>query len=70
MTEAIFTKYKLRWFFTDEGILQESIFWLPSGEEPKKYIQDILNIVELSADEYNYEYELTEIETRVYRMVG
>ena len=53
-----FVKYKLSWRFTDEGDLQVSYFWLPAGEAPEDYVGDILSIVELSAGEYGYAYEL------------
>jgi len=59
--ETDFVKYRLTWRFTDDGDLQESFFWLPNGADPKEHVNDILNIVELSASEYGYEYDLSKI---------
>lgn len=59
-----FVKYRLTWKFTDDGILQEAFFWLPEGAEPIEHIEDILNIVELSASEYGYEYILEVIDSK------
>jgi hypothetical protein len=55
-----FIKYKLSWRFTDDGRLQEAIFYLPEGENPdvSAWMGDVINLVELSASEYGYEYEL------------
>lgn len=55
---ADFVKYLLSWRFTDDGNRQSSIFWLPAGVEPNTAVADILNLVELSASEYGYEYKL------------
>ena len=53
-----FVKHTLRWKFTDEGEIQEASFFLPRGKEAETEVSDILNIVELSASEYGYEYYL------------
>lgn len=76
MTEVVFTHYQLTWKFTDDGQDQVADFWLPGApshydeEAIRKYMKDVLNLVELSASEYGYEYELKVIESRTYRMVG
>jgi hypothetical protein len=70
MTEVIFNHYQLTWKFTDDGNEQAADFWLPAASDPRDYMNDVFNIVELSASEYGYEYKLEKIETRVYRMVG
>lgn len=66
MTEKIpnieFVKYRLTWKFTDDGDLQESAFYLPWGIEPSEYVGSILSVVELSASEYGYEYNLKIVE--------
>lgn len=66
MTEKIpnmdFVKYRLTWKFTDDGEPQESVFYLPWGIEPSEYVGSILSVVELSASEYGYKYDLTIVE--------
>ena len=57
-TNLEFVKYRLTWRFTDDGELQESEFYLPWGSEPSEYVGSILSVVELSASEYGYEYDL------------
>lgn len=70
MTEAIFTKYRLVWKFTNSGAKQESVFWLPDWETPEEHMKDLINLVELSASEYGFEYKLKAIDKRICRMVG
>lgn len=53
-----FFEYLLSWRFTDDGNRQNATFWLPASVEPESVMQDVLNIVELSASEYGYEYAL------------
>ena len=67
LTEYSFTKYQLTWRYKEE-VLRASYFWLPSNENPEKYIRDILNIVELSSSESGG-YVLCEIETVLYRRI-
>lgn len=59
-----FLHWKITWRFGEEGRLQESDFYLPYGELPEDHIGDLENIVELSADEYGYEYQLILIDDR------
>lgn len=54
-----FVKYCLTWKFTDEGTDQSSEFFLPKGEDPHGSVGSILSVVEMSASEYGYEYDLT-----------
>ena len=58
-TDLEFVKYCLTWKFTDEGTEQSSEFFLPKGEDPHGRVGSILSVVELSASEYGYEYDLT-----------
>ncbi len=58
-TNLEFVKYRLTWRFTDDGELQESSFYLPWGIEPSEYVGSLLSVVELSASEYGYKYDLT-----------
>ncbi len=57
-----FVKYLLSWKFTDDGNRQNATFWLPIDVEPNSVMQDVLNIVELSASEYGYEYTLDNVD--------
>ncbi|GAH62438.1 unnamed protein product, partial [marine sediment metagenome] len=57
-----FIKYLLSWKFSDDGNQQASFFWLPEGVDPDVVMSDIINIVELSASEYGYEYTLDKTE--------
>lgn len=54
-----FVKYRLTWKFTDEGEEHDSEFYLPKGEDPHGTVGSILSVVEMSASEYGYEYDLT-----------
>jgi len=54
-----FVKYCLTWKFTNEGTEHTSEFFLPKGEDPHGRVGSILSVVELSASEYGYEYNLT-----------
>jgi hypothetical protein len=56
-----FVHWRISWRFADEGMLQVSDFFLPNGEEPNKHVEDLINIVELSASEYGYIYSLVEM---------
>lgn len=54
-----FVKYCLTWKFTDEGTDHSSEFFLPKGECPQGRVGSILNVVELSASEYGYAFDLS-----------
>jgi len=61
-----FTKWILTWEADSpdaESEHCEATFWLPEGEDPKDHVADILNLVELSASEHGYKYDLHEDET-------
>jgi len=53
-----FVKYRITWKFTDEGDDCAADFYLPEGADPHKEVGDLINLVELSASEYDYAYDL------------
>lgn len=53
-----FVKHTIIWKFTDEGDSQEAEFWLPAGVIAHKIVGSLINLVELSASEYGYAYDL------------
>jgi hypothetical protein len=56
-----FALWRISWKFTDDGNPQQADFWLPEGDDPHQEVGDLINLVELSASEYGYEYELKKI---------
>jgi len=62
-TKKDFARWVLKWEADSpdaESEHCEATFWIPRGEDPKKYVADLLNLVELSADEHGYEYDLVQ----------
>jgi len=53
-----FVKYRITWKFTDEGYPQEATFYLPDDKDPFEEVSALINLVELSASEYGYAYQL------------
>jgi len=53
-----FVKYRITWKFTDEGDDCRAEFYLPEGADPHKDVGALINLVELSASEYGYAYNL------------
>lgn len=83
MTAVSFTHYQVTWkagISPTEDAEKSIDFWLPvntactntpdHGYAVKSYMADVLNLVELDADEHGYRYDIKVIETREYRMVG